>query len=108
MSVKQLLYLRFKNHCRRGNRKVVSLSNRGFSVRVCLKGMSDMTHMESQYHDCKHELNKDNINRPSRLDGKSILDIKTIQRTTDILEMLRVGEIVFSMGEHTKWLSSTM
>lgn len=67
-----------------------------------------MTHMEPQEHDCKHELNKDNCNRPARLDEKSLLDFKTIQRTTDILEMLRVGEITFSMGEHTKWLSNTI
>lgn len=65
--------------------------------------MSDMAHMESQWYDCKHELNRDNNNRQARMEGKSLVDLKA----TSNLGILRIGEIIFSKEEHANWLSNT-
>jgi small neutral amino acid transporter SnatA (MarC family) len=56
----QLLYLRIRNHCGRGDRKAVRVRERivEFSVRLCFLVISETT--LKPFIIPKHKLNKDN------------------------------------------------
>ena len=48
----QLLHLRLKDHCRRGDRKIVRSKGQEFAVRLCLLIMTEATSIKSHQHDC--------------------------------------------------------